>query len=558
MLYLYRIKDSKEDYLFESTMKDALKHFTQKEQQRKLISLKQEYERARLLSYYDNRRFGLCYRYANVVLVDQKSKGLDRIHAWCAYYTEYYDVSQKLFAKLNLDYGQNVDDTYAYALSAYQNNNNDTAIQALNRIDANLNEQQSFNIARLYMDLKEQDRAKKVLYTLPHSQERDELLTQINKSYKTINRQDLLAGGLHYKRRSGLEGLHWFEKYSLPLDVDIYQNRSIHWYGDADILYLYDGFLSDNNGSYLDFGLGETNRHDEIVSDIGFQPKIGVEIPYFKFEIGSTPLGAKISPEFTWLARLNGSKDEWGAHVSFVQKGLDETMVSFVGERANKDNLEVNWGRVLKQGFEAGISYDSDITLSLDLAYYPNIHGLNIMENSELKLVSSAIYHSSIEELSFADFGILFVYDSFDKNSDLFTYGHGGYFSPQEFWLGNFIVGIGDTFGSKFYYKAKGALGFEGYIVDDVDKYPLHDINDGELTGTVAGYRNGGLTYKASLGIGYKLTNNVDLITAASFESIYSYEMLQAGFSLVYFFDNKHKGSLHNFDASHQIEETLK
>jgi tetratricopeptide (TPR) repeat protein len=558
LLYLYRIKDSKEDYLFETTMKDALKHFKQKDQQRKLISLKHEYQRARLLSYYDNKRFGLCYRYANVVLVDQKSKGLDRIHAWCAYYTKHYDVSQKLFAKLNLDYGQNVDDTYAYALSAYQNSNNESAIKALNRIDSNLNEQQSFNIARLYMDLKEQDRAKEILYTLPHSQERDELLTQINKSYKTVNRQDLLAGGLSYTRRSGLEGLHWFEKYSLPLDVDIYQNRSIHWYGDADILYLYDGFLSDNNGSYLDFGLGEANRRDDIASDIGFQPKIGVEIPHLKLEIGSTPIGAKISPEFTWLARLSGSKDEWGAHISFVQKSLDETMVSFVGERASKDNLEVNWGRVLKQGFEAGVSYDSDITLSLDLGYYPNIHGLNVMDNSEFKLVSSAVYHSSIEELSFADFGILFVYDSFDKNSDLFTYGHGGYFSPQEFWLGNFIVSVGDTFGSKFYYKANGSLGFEGYIVDDVDKYPLHDINDAELTGTVAGYRSGGLTYKASLGIGYKLTKNVDIVSAASFESIYSYEMLQAGFSLVYFFDNKHKGSLHNFDASHQIEKTLK
>ncbi len=558
MLYLYRIKDSNEDYLFESTMQNGLKNFKDKEQQETLIALKQEYERARLLNYYDNKRYDLCYRYANVVLKNQKNKGLERVHAWCAYYTKHYKASQKLFAKLNLEYGQNIDDTYAYALSAYHDSNYDKAVQALNRIDAHLNERQSFNVARLYMDLKEQDRAKEILYTLPYSKEREKLLIQINKSYKTVNKYDSLAGGLHYKRRSGLGGLHWFEKYSLPLDVDIYQDSFIHWYGDADILYLYDGFLSDNNGSYLDFGLGETNRRDEIASDIGLEPKIGLQSRYLDLELGATPLGAKLSPEPTWLARLKASKDTWSAHIAFVQKNLDETMLSYVGERASKDNLEVNWGRVLKQGFEAGISYDSDITLNLDVSYYPNIHGLNVMKNSELKLVGSAIYHSSIEEISFADFGLLFVYDSFDKNSDLFTYGHGGYFSPQEFWLGNFIVDVGDTFNSKFYYKIRGSLGFEGYIVDDVDKYPLHDIVDSELTGIVAGYRSGGLTYKASLGIGYKLTNNVDIITAASFESIYSYEMLQAGFSLVYFFDNAHKGNLHNFDASHQIEKTLR
>ncbi len=558
MLYLYRIKDSKEDYLFESTMKDALKKHTKRDEHIKLIALKHEYERARLLSYYKNRRFNLCYRYANAVLVDQKSRGLERVHAWCAYYTKHYEVSEKLFAKLNLDYGQNIDDTYAYALSAYQNGDNESAVKALNRIDSNLNEEQSYNIAKLYMDLKEQARAKKILYPLPDSKERHELLTQINKSYKSTDKQDLLAGGLHYKRRSGLKGLHWLETYSLPLDVDIYQSPTIHWYGDGDILYLYDGFVSDSNSSFLDFGLGESQRQDEIASDIGFEPKIGVETSNFKLEIGSTPLGAKLSAELTWLARVQGSIDSWGAHISFLQKGLDETMLSYVGERANKNNLEVNWGRVLKEGFEAGVSYDSDVTLNLDLSYYPNIHGLNVMKNSEFKLVSSAIYHSSIEDLSYADFGLLFVYDSFDKNSDLFTYGHGGYFSPQEFWLGNFIVDVGDTFGSKFYYKAKGSLGFEGYIVDDVDKYPLHDIDDAQLTGIVSGYRNGGLTYKASLGIGYRLTDNVDIISAASFESIYSYEMLQAGFSLVYFFDNTHKGTLHNFDASHQIQNTLR
>jgi len=556
-LYLYRLKEAEDDTNFESTIKYAKKHFDESQNLEVLLKIESEYERSRLNSYYKNQRYGLCYRYGNLVLENTDDHGLERMHAWCAYYIKEYNQAQKLFGTLNLKYGQNVEDTYAFALSAYANNDEIIAIDALARIEDQLNDDQRLKVARLYMNLDAQNRAKMILEDMPESKERQTLLRAINKSNHYTETTDSASSGLHYIRRSGTEGLHWFEQYILPVDVNLYSDPSMHWYFHSDVLYLYDGFLADSNGSYLDFGLGETNSRDDISSDIGFMPKIGLQTSFLDLEIGATPLGAKITPELTWLLSLHGGYKGWGAHIDFVQNSIDQSMVSFVGERSNKDNLEVNWGRVLKRGFKAGISYDSEITLNFDIDINPWIHGLNVIDNSEFKGVASAMYHSSIESLSYADFGVLFVYDSYEKNSDLFTYGHGGYFSPQDFWLGSLVADIGNTYDSRYYWKFKGSLGFEGYIVEDAQKYPLNDIDDTALSGTVDGYRNGGLTYKVALGTGFRATDSIDFILSGAFEKIYNYEKMELGFAMVYFFNEDHKGSLRNFHASHRIETIL-
>lgn len=558
LFYLYRLKDFQDDTAFERAMQKAKALFNDGKQQATLAKLEGEYERSRMFSYYKNERYELCYRYGNVVSEHQHSLELDRMHAWCAYHSGEYARAQTLFATINHRYGQSAEDGYAFALSAYRNRDFNHATEALNRIEADADSAQALLIASLYMDLGKQEHAKALLETIPASAGRDELLLKVNKSYMAHKNPDLVAAGLIYKRRSGTKGLHWLEQYVLPLDLDYHSSDNVHWYADGDILYLYDGFLKDRNGTYLDFGLKETNARDDIASDIGFKPTVGVNTSYFTLELGSTPLGAKIAPEPTWLAEAHGNTGDWGARIAFKQEGIDESMVSFVGERSVRDSLEVNWGRVMRRGFEAGLSYDSEVTFSFDLGWYPWIHGLNVIDNEEFKLTSSAIYHSRVETLSFVDFGLVLVYDTYSRNSDLFTYGHGGYFSPQDFWLGSFVLDIGDQIGPRSYWRLKSAVGFEGYIVDDAFKYPLQDLNDPELGGVAEGYRSGGVTYKIALGGGYHITDTIDLSASAAFEKMYSYEMFEAGFSLTYRFKPEKRASITTLKASHGIEAILK
>lgn len=554
--YLYRLKDFEEDNLFEKEYTRLEKIFRTPQQRQALTTIRHDYERSRLFSYYENRRFGLCYRYGNSVVKSLNDQGLERLHAWCAYYTDQFEEAQKLFADINLRHGQNAEDTYAFALSAAKTEQFDIATQALMRIEDQLDPKDRFKVAQLYSDIEQPERAKALLSDLPSSAERDALLTKINKSLKSQYRHNALSTGLHYKRREGEKGRHFFESYALPLDLHLYGDDA-HFYMRTQTLYMYDGFLADSNGSYMDFGLGQNDPRSDLASDIGFYPTIGVALPWLTLELGSTPLGAKITPEPLWLLDLSLQRDGLGVHAGFVQKSIEDTMLSFVGERAEKGILEVNWGRALKRGFLAGISYDSLVTLSLDLEYYPWIHGLNLMENSEFKTVFGAIYHSANETLSYLDYGLIVVYDSYKYNSDLFTYGHGGYFSPQDFWMGNFLIDAGDTIASTLYWKLKASAGFQGYLVEDTERYPL-SLPGVPLSGAIEpGYRTGGLSYKVAFGSGVRLSDHIDLTAAFSFEKMFSYELMQAGFSLVYFFDRKHNSALKNFEASHHLEKIL-
>jgi len=315
--------------------------------------------------------------------------------------------------------------------------------------------------------------------------------------------------------------------------------------------------ILDSNGTLSNFGLGTPTQDDTLGSDIGFMPKVGIDYKNVKAQIGTTPLGTKITPELTWLLSGYLTYDYWRFTLTYEQKEIDETMLSFVGERAIDGPLEVNWGRVVKQGVEGAVSYDSNINFSLAVGYYPDIHGLNVENNSEFKTTFTTMYHPKVESISYADIGAIIAYDSYTVNSNLFTYGHGGYFSPQEFWLGSIFTQFGDTVTENFYFQSRLALGFEGFIVNDAYKFPL---NDGTVTSSniQKGYRNGGITYTGALELGYKLNKNLDFVSGFSMERMNGYKMQQVSFALVYRFKPNNYRTFNTFSLNHRVEQIIK
>ncbi len=555
LILLYAMKDFTQDDTLDKELMYAHKHYPM--QSEKLKKFKIDYQKDRLFSYYKNHLYSRCYRYARSIENELHDKDVYRMGGWCAYSLEKYDESKERFAKINLMFGESSEDIYAYALSCYQNKEYDRAIESLDRLKLIDNEKYALLISTLYMDLHKQESARKILLQLPQTQQRDAMLVKLNKSFTKEEYDNSASVGMYYESQTGLNGKNKFDKYIVPIDYDYYNKEDkYHFYFDGDLLYLYNGYLTDNGGSPLDFGLNATTKEDDLTSDIGFMPKVGVDYNSIKAQIGLTPVGAKITPELTWLLSADYIYNKLMFNIQFKQAEIEETMLSFVGERAVRDSLEVNWGRMLKRGFEAGISYEDDLLLSFNVGYFPQIFGLNVINNSEVKSTVSAIYHPKVESISYVDLGALLAYDSYEKNSNLFTYGHGGYFSPQDFWLGSIFTEFGDIVNNKFYYQAKLSVGLEGFMVDDVEKFPLS--NDPALIGIEKGYTNGGLTYKGAIQFGYNLTDNLDLISGIAMEKMYSYEVKQASFAFVYRFTPNKYRTFNTFRLNHRVDQIIK
>lgn len=556
MIYLYSLKEFTKDDLLDKELVKAYEKYPNKK--RKLDEFRVVYEKDRLYSYYKNKRYVECYNYSNVIQEDQDDQDVYRMGGWCAYTLKKYKEAKEKFAKINMEYGENSQDIYAYALSAYKLQEYDRATEALDRIEVIESEKEALLIAGLYMDLKEQEKARTLLMGLEESKERDEALVNINKSYTVKSYENAASIGMYYQSQTGVEGKSKFDKFIVPIDYDYYnKEKEYHIYFDGDLMYLRNGYLEDVASSYLDFGLGTSSQDDALASDIGFMPKLGIDYKNIRAEIGTTPIGAKISPELTWLLSGYLSRGNWMASLKFEQKEIDETMLSFVGERASDGLLEVNWGRVVKRGVEVGVSYDAYVNLSLNLAYYPQIFGLNVEDNSEKKATAMALYHPKVESIAYVDIGAIVAFDSYEKNSNSFTYGHGGYFSPQQFFLGALFAQFGDIIDEDFYYQSKVGLGFEGFIVDDSHKFPLQDgvVNSGKIQ---KGYRDGGIVYKAAIQLGYKINQNLDLISGVSLERINGYSVQQMSFAFVYRFEKSRYSTFNTFSLNHRVDQIIK
>ena len=556
LIYLYALKDFTKDEELDKELLRAYEKYPQNTLE--LDEFRVAYEKDRLFSYYKNRRYGECYNYSNVIEAAQDDRDVYKMGGWCAYNLKKYEKAKEKFANANMKYGESNEDVYAYALSSYQNQENERAIEALDRIALIESEKEAVLIAGLYMDLQEQEKAREILMKLDESDARDDMLVNINKSYTNNVFENSASVGLYYQSQTGLEGKSKFDKFVVPMDYDYYnKEREYHLYFDGDLMYLYNGYLVGNENSIKDFGLGTSTQDNPLASDVGFMPKVGVDYKNIRAQIGSTPEGAKISPELTWMLSAYVPYDNWRLGLKVEQKEIDETMLAFVGERAIDGAQEVNWGRVVKRGIEAEISYDSIVSLSLSGAYYPQIFGLNVDDNSEKKVTGVAIYHPKVESLAYVDVGVIVAFDSYEKNANFFTYGHGGYFSPQQFFLGSLFTQFGDILTNDLYYQAKLGLGFEGFIVEDSLKFPLEDgiVNSGEVQ---KGYRDGGIVYKGALQLGYKINDNFDLISGISLERINGYEVKQVSFAFVYRFDASKHATLNSFYLNHRVDQIIK
>ncbi len=353
---------------------------------------------------------------------------------------------------------------------------------------------------------------------IPKEEERVELpLTRISS----------LTAGVKYEMSMAQNGDYDFTKVSLPIDFELYDEEDRRRYIRADVLYLNDKFYNSEDST------------ERTSTDTAFSMAIGVEFDYMTLEVGVTPTGVSIDPALTGLLSFRTSNESFNMNASLLRDSIDDSLLSYIGN--SEPDVNEEWGRVLKNGLELGLSYDSYISYSFDLGYYPSIKGENIIDNSELKAIAQAIYHSKVGEFTQIDYGITAQYDAYDNNSHFFTYGYGGYFSPQSYLSGSAAIDITNISDKDYYWKLNASFGFESYEIEGENAY----VEDA-------------LIYDFSFGVGAKFNKNLDFIFDAVFMREREYDEAALGFSFVYFFDKKDEGTLYNYHNGYRVDSRLK
>ena len=165
----------------------------------------------------------------------------------------------------------------------------------------------------------------------------------------------------------------------------------------------------------------------------------------FAGQFGTSPLGFPVTnlvgnvsytPKFfdnTLSVRFEG-----------LRQPVTDSLLSYAGTHANFSTANAvvppgafgtntTWGGVVKTGGHVTGFYDDQMYGVYGGAGLASLTGMNVAQNSQLDALLGAYFRPWKTDNWAVRVGVAGYYTSYNKNLDGFTFGQGGYFSPQEF-----------------------------------------------------------------------------------------------------------------------------
>ncbi len=250
----------------------------------------------------------------------------------------------------------------------------------------------------------------------------------------------------------------------------------------------------------------------------GVEVNLGLTNDSFKIDLGSTPLGQDLSTlvgGVQWSPRLT---DYLTLILTGERRAVTDSLLSWVGM---EDKLSgKRWGQVTKNGGNALLSYDNgDAGFYFGAGGYSYI-GENVASNQSLNGTAGAYvrpYHDANSELKT---GISMNWMDYSKNLSYYSYGQGGYFSPQDFVAVSFPVDWSRNY-DDLKVKMGASVGYQSYSQDRSAWFPTDAAKQAQLQSYYdagyateayyAGSSKNGIGYNLHAGVDYKVNKDVTL-----------------------------------------------
>ncbi len=131
-------------------------------------------------------------------------------------------------------------------------------------------------------------------------------------------------------------------------------------------------------------------------------------------------------------------RDEKGyVQAELYSKAVKESILSYIGMEDPYTGKD--WGGVTEAGGRISLfrSIAPKWTLFLN-GSYGYLDGTDVKENTHLSGTAAIAYEFEVKNFEYVTLGLAASYESYDNNQNHFTYGNGGYFSPE--YLGQVLV----------------------------------------------------------------------------------------------------------------------
>ena len=250
----------------------------------------------------------------------------------------------------------------------------------------------------------------------------------------------------------------------------------------------------------------------------------------YTLALGVAPMGGAVhaNPTFFFEAR----RTSWSLEVH--QSPVRESILSYSGLE-DPYGTEA-WGRVVRRGFKGSLSLApaSDYVLYIE-AGYDSYTGQNVMENQAVN--GTIVFGKSIPGQKAELFvGGALTAMAFEKNTNHYTFGHGGYFSPQSFISLGPSIRINSRPCKTLWFDASASVSYLSHSTDSTPQYPFNQSGaPGEFEGD--SFSGGGFSLKGE--VRKLLAPKWSLGASFNYDKSSDYTQWQAGLGLRYLMEGR-------------------
>jgi len=271
---------------------------------------------------------------------------------------------------------------------------------------------------------------------------------------------------------------------------------------------------------------------------------IGYQRADLRLDIGTTPIGFLVE-DIIGGAQFEGDLGTFSWGVDISRRPMSGTLLTVAGTR-DPNSGEV-WGGVRASGVTFSLSYDQGgpfgFWSNLGLHY---LDGKNVADNRRARLMAGTYWKFINDDDRRLSIGLNTGIWQHDKALDEFTFGHGGYYSPNRYFSLSLPINYYARHGSRLSYRLGGSISQSwshedriAYFPDDPDLQAAAEAQ--QPTSGVDPYYEGGpgggFGYSLEAALEYKVDPHLTLGVEANTEQSDFYAPNRATLYLRYSFD---------------------
>lgn len=288
------------------------------------------------------------------------------------------------------------------------------------------------------------------------------------------------AGGTGYvNHRSGTAGFDALSMLAAPFEASMPLGPSARLTVVSVPVFLDPGSATTapilSNGVTQQLGTAAVNSVLTQQNATGIGGEVQLAMPTFAASVGYSPYGFLVSNA---IGRLNWRPANGPFTLSFTRDSVKDSQLSYAGLRdpgSAAPGFGGNvWGGVVTTGGEAAFGKGDAASGYYVSGGYQYIDGVHVQTNDRVDGDAGAYWRvKDIPDVGSLTVGANFFGMHYAHNSFYFTYGQGGYFSPQAYFLGNVPVSWTGRRGVNFHYAITAGLGVQAFQDDSSQYFPL-------------------------------------------------------------------------------------